>query len=154
MLGFLAARNRASLIYGGALMRKYGEQDGREKRVKAASASGVSYDADFLGYINVALTQDQKTTYEKWVSSASYWETFSATVADGVQLSVKIDPKSGGFIASATQRRTDSPNAGLVVTARGREPEVAFGRLLFTLAYLGRAEKWTDLQPMADPDRW
>jgi hypothetical protein len=75
-------------------------------------------------------------------------------VGDGVNLSLKLDPKGGGFLASATQRRADSPNAGLVVTARGRDAATAWGRCLFCLALLGHKERWEDTQPLANPDRW
>lgn len=135
-------------------MRKYGEQNGKNRPANKREPVGESYEAPFVGYINVALSDEQKGAYAKWAASASFWDTFEAVVADGVNIAVKIDPKGTGYLASATQRRVSSPNAGCCVTARARDAQTAMGRLLFTLAFLSRAEKWTDLQPLADPDRW
>lgn len=134
-----------------------GANDRVEPRKKSSPKSGnvdTSYDAAFRGYINLNLSDEQKALYEKWASSGSYWEALEHHVSDGVNLSLKIDPKSGGFLASATQRRASSPNAGLVVTARGREAGVALGRVLYCLVILSHAERWEDMQPIANPDRW
>jgi len=118
------------------------------------SKVGANYDAPFVGYINVTLSEQQKAAFDTWSLSQSPWDVLASSVADGVNLSLKIEPRSSGFLASATQRRVGSPNAGLVVTARGKEAHVALYRLLFMLAYLGRSERWTDTQGVSDPDRW
>jgi len=132
----------------------YGSQNGKDKPARKSGGVGALYDAPFRGYINLSLSDEQKATYVAWEQSASLWETLEGAVADGVNLSLKIDPKGSGFLASATQRRASSPNAGLVVTARGSSAAVAWGRVLFCLAILARKQKWEDTQPVADPDRW
>lgn len=115
---------------------------------------GESYDATFRGYINVALSDEQKEAFGKWGASSSVWEILEASVSDGVNLSLKLDPKGDGYLASATQRRVGSPNAGLVVTARGKDASTAWGRCLYILAILSHKERWEDTQPLANPDRW
>ena len=126
----------------------------RKRPAKKSGQVGTKYDAEFRGYINLNLSDEQKSLYEAWSTSAHYWATLEAQVEDGVNLSLKLDPKGGGFLASATQRRADSPNAGLVVTARGRDASTAWGRVIFCLAILSEQEKWEYTQPVADPDRW
>lgn len=133
--------------------KQFGDNGKHPGAAKRVGASG-NYDAQFRGYINLNLSDDQKSQYPKWSASASLYDTFEAVVADGVVMSVKIDPKGGGFLASATQRRESSPNAGLVVTARGQDAVTAWGRLLFCLAILCRSERWEDVQSIAQPDRW
>lgn len=132
----------------------YGSQNGVDKPPRKQGAMAGKYDAAFRGYINLNLTDEQKATYDAWASGASLWEALEFHVADGVNISLKIDPKGGGFLASATQRREDSPNGGLVVTARGRDAATAWGRVLFCLTVLSHAERWEDVQPLANPDRW
>lgn len=132
----------------------YADKNGKEKPARASKQVGGKHDAEFRGYINVQLDADQKAAYDKWSQSASLWEVLEASVASGVNLSLKLDPKGDGCLASATQRNPSSPNAGLVVTARGRDAGTAWGRVLYILALLGHKEKWEDTQPMADPDRW
>lgn len=128
--------------------------NGKSKKGKKEGKLGEGFNAEFRGYINMSLTDDQKSTFDQWSETMSFWDVYEGAVSDGVNIAVKIDPKSEGFVASATQRRENSPNAGLCVTARAREPVKALLRLLFTLAILNHAEKWEDLQPLADPDRW
>lgn len=132
----------------------YSSKNGKDKPARGAGKVGGGYDAAFRGFINVNLSEDDKARFEAWFASASFWEVLKGQVADGVSVSVKVNQRDGGFIASAQQRRADSPNAGLVVTARGREPDVALGRVVFILALLSHSERWEDVQPMADPDRW
>lgn len=114
----------------------------------------VADEAEFRGFLNVNLTDAQKSTFDKWCEGTGAWETLHGMVGNGVVVSVKTDARGGGFIASATQRRADSPNAGLCVTARAGEPPKALLRLLFTLAILGHSDRWEDVQPIASPDRW
>jgi hypothetical protein len=132
----------------------YEDRNGKDKPARKQGGVGASYDAPFRGYINLNLSPEQKELYLKWAESAGLWQSLEYHIGDGVNLSLKIEPKSGGFLASATQRRSDSPNAGLVVTARGRDATTAFGRVLYCLTILSRSERWEDVQPLADPDRW
>lgn len=135
-------------------MSGYADKNGKEKPAAKRSKVGEGYDAPFRGYVNLSLTPAQKETYQKWADSASFWDVFESSVADGVNLSLKLDTKSNGFLASATQRRVSSVNAGLVVTARGGTAVLALGRLLFCLTILSKGRSWEEIQPVTDPDRW
>lgn len=131
-----------------------GNAIGKEKSSSKSGSVGVQHDAAFRGYVNVNLSDEQKASYGSWAEGQGYFETLEAAVESGVNLSLKLDPKGGGFLASATQRNPASPNAGLVVTARGRDAVTAWGRVLFILTLLSHKPRWEDTQPMADPDRW
>jgi len=135
-------------------MSGYADKDGKDRPRKSATKQQKGYAAPFRGFLNYTPTEPEKANFDAWCESASLWERLEYEVTDGVNLSLKIDPKGDGFLASATQRREDSPNAGLVVTARAREPWKALARVLFTLACLSRGKSWEEVQPMADPDRW
>jgi len=124
-----------------------------EKRLEGKLAVEAD-DAAFVGYINVTLTEDEKAGHGSWEKGGGLWETFGYSVADGVNVSIKREVKTGGYLASATQRRPSSPNAGLCVTARAKEPALALSRLLYTLDILNRSEHWTDTAAVANPDRW
>jgi hypothetical protein len=150
----MVLRSRSTFLYGGTDVANYSDKNGKDKPVGRKGAVGKEYDAPFRGYVNLQLADADKVAWEKWSASASVWEVLEASVGDGVNIALKLDPKGQGYLASATQRRADSPNAGLVVTARGKEAGVAFTRVLYCLALLGRKERWEDTQPVADPDRW
>lgn len=128
------------------------ERDARRKGKKKEALE--TYDAEFAGFINLQISEEQKEAFERWADSASPWEALEAFTVDGVAFSVKWDARSSAFMGSATQRRSGSPNAGLVTTARGGTAAKALFRTIFCVTILSRAEKWTDLQPVANPDRW
>nr|CRY97681.1 hypothetical protein [uncultured prokaryote] len=132
----------------------YEDKNGKERPTTRKSAVGTGYDAPFRGYINLVLTDEQKVKWVAWSATESFWEALAYHVSTGVNLAVKVDPKGTGFLASATQRSQASPNAGLVVTARGSDASVALSRVVYCLVLLGHKERWEDTQPLADPDRW
>lgn len=133
---------------------KYGDQNGVDKPARKPGSVGAGDAADFRGYINLNLSEEQKASFDAWSTSSSPYEALEAFVGAGVNVSLKRELKQGGFLASATQRDSDSPNAGLVVTARGRDACTAWLRVLFCLTVLSHAERWEDVQPLASPDRW
>lgn len=136
------------------MKKPYGSQNGVDKPSRKPRQVGGLDNAEFRGYINVSLSEEQKASYEAWAASAAFWEALEFNCSLGVNISLKRDLKSEGYLASATQRDPASPNAGLVVTARGREAGTAWGRVLFCLTILNHAERWEDVQPLATPDRW
>lgn len=128
--------------------------DEAKHRKGKAKEDEAGWDAVFRGYLNVQLSEEEKEHYDEWAASASFEETLEGAVSAGVHVSLRYEVRSGGFLASGTQRREGTPNSGLVVTARARTASLALGRLLFTLAVLSHYERWEERQPMADPDRW
>jgi len=132
----------------------YADKNGKERPAKSSNKVGKGYDAPFRGYINLNLSDEQKTAWLTWSEGSSFWVQLDAFVASGVNIAIKVDPRGQGFLASATQRSEASPNAGLVVTARGRDASVALSRVVYCLVLLGHKERWEDTQPLADPDRW
>lgn len=130
--------------------------DGKSKTAsKRKAAPGKElWNAEFKGYINLTLSDAEKAEFVAWLEAGYSDAVLEHAVADGVNIALKADPKGAGCLASATQRRPSSVNAGLVVTARGRSASQAWGRVLFCLSLLYQSERWEDTQPMADPDRW
>ena len=136
------------------MAKRYADVDGKDKRDAKQLPLLGGWDAKFRGYLNLNLTDEQKAQFPAWFEGSSFWEMFNSFVEDGVNISVKWVAKEGCYLASGTQRREASPNAGLVVTARGRGADIALGRLAFVLTILSHTERWEDTQPMADSDRW
>jgi len=128
--------------------------EGKKRKTAANSAAGSGGQAEFRGYINLALSEEEKKAYSKWADPAAVFAVFAAAVSDGVNISVKPDVRGDGYMSSATQRRETSVNAGICVTARASDPVTSFGRLMYILSILSRAESWEATQPLANPDRW
>ena len=131
-----------------------GDTDGPQRSPSKQGKVDALDNAEFRGYVNLNLSEDEKERYPAWAASGAYWEALEGFTEAGVNLSLKRERKTGGFLASGTQRAADSPNAGLCVTARGRDASTALGRLLFCLTILSKKERWEDTQPLANPDRW
>lgn len=126
----------------------------KTKSTRTTSVVGEGDFAPFRGYINLSLSDEEKKPFDAWAQSEDMWLVLELQIADGVGVAIKLDPKGNGYLASATQRRAGSPNAGLCVTARGGSAYVSLARLVFSLAILTRSPNWEDTQKMADPDRW
>lgn len=131
-----------------------GDTDGAQKPTRKQDKLGRLGNAAFRGYLNLNLSDQQKERYPAWATSAAYWEALEGFVEAGVHISLKIETRPSGFLASGTQRDPESPNAGLCVTARGKDASTALGRLLYCLTILNQRERWEDIQPLANPDRW
>jgi len=139
-------------------MKRAGDTDGsagqgKKSSRKSGSVDGVD-DAEFRGYVNLNLGAAEKAVWLEWAQTSVVWDALDYQVSCGVNVSVKRDRKNDAFVASGTQRDPKSPNAGLVVTARGRSAAIALSRLIFSLGVLDRTERWEDTQAVADPDRW
>lgn len=113
---------------------------------------GESSGGAFRGFVNLDLSNAQKEAFPAWLDSQDLGQHLAFYCTGGVVVSVKVDSKSGGFLASATDKGEGSRNAGLATTARARDPLTALQRLLYILAILG--DDWEASQPVANPDRW
>lgn len=129
------------------------DTDGKDSPKPKAKDTGVD-NAEFVGYVNLQLSDDEKAVWAAWADTTAVWDVLQHQVSVGVNVSIKRERAKGGFLASATQRDPASPNAGLCVTARGRTAADAFTRVLFCLSVLDRTESWLDTQQVASPDRW
>jgi hypothetical protein len=131
-----------------------GHRDRKPRAKAGAGVGGTADNAEFRGYINLSLSDEEKSAWEAWSVTPDVWACLDAQVEQGVNIAVKRERATNGYVASATQRDPSSPNAGLCVTARGRGAGVALTRVLWCLAVLGRSDRWEDTQPLANPDRW
>lgn len=136
----------------GKVLGNHADDGGKSPRKQGTVGTG--YDAAFRGYINLALTPDQKAAFEVWNSDNNFWAALERHTGDGINFSLKYTPKDACFLASATQRREASPNAGLVVTARARDAGMALARCVYCVCVVAQTDRWEETQPLADPDRW
>jgi len=131
-----------------------GERSDRSRGGRSGAGRSDTPEVPFRGFINLNLSQEDKAGLQHWVEEGGADRRLELEAAGGVSFGLREDTNGNGFLASGTQRRPGSPNAGLCVTARGRTPGVAWLRLLYVLELLARAPSWEATQPLADPDRW
>lgn len=109
--------------------------------------------AAFVGFVNVDLTDDDKKTFSKWVEQVSFGEALQLHIDDGCVISIKVDQRSGGYSAAATQRRESSVNAGLCINMRAGEPVRALQRLIFVLSAVVGGD-WKLYAASGEDDDW
>lgn len=109
------------------------------------------FTAQWAGYVNVELTRDDKDEFWKWYEKGMLWEDLASNLEMGRKFSFYIDEKDGSAVASVFERDTQSPNAGLTVTMRGREAMSALARVVWVVSWrLGAV--WKAARPMDDLD--
>ena len=125
-----------------------------EAAVVRAEKEEAARRADFRGYVNVELTEDEKAEFDEWQATGAPVERLDKACSEGIQFGLKWEGKGKPHLASATDRTEGSVNGGLCVTCRASNPLLALYRLLFTLEVLSTYGSWELRQPLADPDRW
>lgn len=130
------------------------------KRDKATKGKGTSkgtteksYNAEFKGFVNVELSETDKATFGKWSEQVDFWQVVQFFIDDGNVFSLKVDQRSGGYSAAATQRRDDSVNAGLCINMRAGTAVKALMRLVFVLSTVV-GENWALYAAGEADDDW
>lgn len=136
--------------------QSYSDINGRDKagRGYRKSASGKDrYSADFTSFVNVSLSDHDKSEFETWSRTAALPEVMELQAQSGIKFGVGWDFKSGCGLATAMCRDTESVNTGRIVSARGADLNTALWRVVFLVeCYLG--DDWALKGLVTDPNRW
>lgn len=132
--------------------RRHGEP-GATPPPSVPNTLAIRYSAEFVGFVNVSLTDEEKAEYEDWSVDANLWAWLNEVAADGGVVSIKLDPKSGGFMAALTHRRVGGVNEGRCVTMRSKDAAVALMRLMF-VCETKLPERWSDYLQERGGDQW
>jgi len=130
------------------------EQKQMRKDARAKVEAKLSEkDADFLGFLNVNLSDEEKAQFASWVSSAPVGELLTDLLDDGNVVSLKQDKKGKGYAAAITQRWAGSPNAGYCINMRADEPVKALTRMLFVVSVV-LGEDWKESNALRGDSDW
>jgi len=92
---------------------------------KAARTTGNER-ADFVGYVNVTLTDADKPDFEGWnVDGVFPLEAFLDALELGYQFTTKFDAENECFSCSVSSWNKSRDDAGIIYTARSDDPEKA-----------------------------
>lgn len=121
--------------------------------ISPAHTGGDRFNAAYKGFVNFNPSQAQKEDFSQWADATDFWETLDTHLRLGRKFGVNMDKDGKTFCATLMERDRESPNAGLIATARALRPDVAAWRLFY---YVGELfpEDWNEIGGNEQLDRW
>lgn len=88
--------------------------------------------ADFVGYVNVTLTEKDRTEYESWVSDSEIVsETYLDALDKGYQFTTKFNLEDDCYMCSISNWNSAAEDSGVIYTGRTSEPATCLLKALF-----------------------
>jgi len=105
----------------------------REKNVRQTTKAKVQPErANFVGYVNITLTEDDKTDFDAWeLENDVVSEEYFSALELGYQFTIKSDLEHQSFICSVSNWQVGRPDAGIIYTARASSPERALVKAIY-----------------------
>jgi len=99
------------------------------------SKSALDVRADFVGYVNVTLTEEDRSDFESWSDDRDLLDTaYIEALADGYQFTTKFDKRGDVYMVSVSTWDRGKSDAGIIYTGRSDDPTIALAKSLFVLA--------------------
>jgi len=110
------------------------KQNGKSPRT-ASPASAPPERAQFVGYVNISLTEKDKPDFEGWSRETDIVaDHYLASLEQGYQYTVKADLSHDAYMCSVSQWTVGRPDAGLIYTARSDTPDAALLKAIYVVA--------------------
>jgi len=136
------------------MSRKTSKNDaGISRENNTVGNEALRYTADFKRFANVELNADDKEHFIVWASANNFFEVMEKHGKKGRTLNVKRDFKQQCYLATSLERDNLSSNAGVMVSARARTPDMALWRLLYILDAFFDGKEWESYVDISD-DKW
>lgn len=103
-------------------------------------------------FVNISLTESEKNQGARWIETVNLDELLSFLLLSvgGYKISISHNEKGDVFISTLSCKQGE--NEGLLLTARGKSPMLALGRVLFIHAVLFDFGGWAERE--ANSDEW
>jgi len=134
------------------MRQKYMNKRAQETKDKV-EREGKDYKAEFAGFVNFEWTDAHKENCIRWASELDFWHEYNQQCAKGRRISTQFDLYHQCYVSSAFERDINSPNAGLICTARGMDGSISLTRLLYLLSDALR-EGWGKSKTPLYEDKW
>lgn len=104
------------------------------KSTAKAKTSSRSERADFVGYVNITLSEEDRVDFLAWMDQGdlpreAYLEAYDA----GYQFSFKFDRENDAFGCSVSRWDVGAEDSGIIYTARSSDPEAALWKAVYVL---------------------
>jgi len=102
------------------------------KTQNKTTKSSDSGRAPFLGYVNVVLTEEDRSEYESWVSDAEVVaEAMLDAFDQGYQLTTKFDVENDCYSSSISNWHISAKDSGVIYTGRSSEFNASMLKAIF-----------------------
>lgn len=91
--------------------------------------------AEFVGYVNLTLTEKDKADYESWSVDADLVSDGYLSALDlGYQFSIKLEQGKETYMCTVSQFNAGKPDSGLIYTARSNSPDGALLKGIYVVS--------------------
>lgn len=124
------------------------------RRVQTNKAGKVRQ-AEFAGFVNVTLTEQDKALWGQWVGEEGVFDAaFLEACESGFKFTVSYDDKDECFRATAACWLAGLPGAGRLLTIRGKHPSTALSRVVWVLVWKLGYELGEGVAQDRTEDKW
>jgi len=134
-------------------MRAKDQQKRRQRTEEGQDPLVGRLKAEWKGYINYEWSDAAKERFAVWLDETNLFNELDAHTAKGRKFTTGYDAYHKCMVATCFERDINSPNAGYIVTARGKEASTAQARLLYLISE-EMPHEWTKPSVIADVDKW
>lgn len=100
-----------------------------------------------IRFVRIELSETERAEFKSLVESGEFEHLpLDVWCETGYKLSVSRDPNGNGCLATLTGQYTNMPNAGLVLSGRGRDAATAMAVLEFKDRYLCDDGGWSEAE--------
>lgn len=125
----------------------------RNKTEENAHPLAGKLNAEWKGYINYEWSDAAKERFAVWLDETNIFDELDAHAAKGRKFTTGFDAYHKCMVATCFERDANSPNAGYIVTARGKTASIAQARLLYLICEEMPVE-WSKPAVNAPEDKW
>ena len=109
----------------------------------------------WLGFVNVKLTQEEKTAIkDNLLSEEAGYEFLMNAATVGYKCSISYSIPEDVFTVSLTGQYQEKPNAGITMSMRHRDLIVAITALNFCATEDGVSQEWAERYTIVGDDNW
>lgn len=122
-------------------------KDAGDRRAgKTRANTGKRYSDDFLGFVDIDLTDGDREALEAWFqpNAVDVWAFLEDAVNDGYKFSLVVDLEHSSSIATLTGKGAGCENLGYALSGRGPNPLEATVVLWYKHAVLAHHGSWVD----------
>lgn len=130
-------------------------KNGYTKGKASQTSAQKSERADFAGYVNISLAENDKVEFASWMDvDGAFEHAFTQSLERGYQYSLKFNVDNDAYTCSVSCWDVSSVDAGLIYTAHSGTPYGAIQKAVWVLAIKLKGSLQNGYVKRKDADVW